>query len=242
MTTFSGIDMAHILQTEKALDFFLNVTIPAAIKRNDVIPHTLIVCDYPRLAKAIESYIVSHLPSNLLSLYTTSSVAPGEIAATLTSLSDKAILFLGNGAFLSRIPSSAVDVFQSALKNGYLKIITGRGTSSTTHYLDLPQFSFITIIENVNRLPQKLRHSFPNIVTVSSCSNQDLCTIEIIASASENHMHFAPDAVPEIVCAANGNYRTAIRLVHWIRDYMTVQGDSFIVIPKDYVIKVVSLI
>lgn len=242
MAIIDGIDMEQILQRERSLDFFLNVTIPAAIKRHEPFPHTLIICEYPRLAKAIGAYIFSHIPSVLLTRYDTSIVTPGDIAATLTNLQDNAVLFLENGASLNRMQTTALDVLCDAVKSGHIEIKIGRGPVSQTHNLELPPFSFIAIVAKAGPITSAFKRSFENTVNLSTTSSRDFCILEINATAVENSMHFDQAAIDEIVCAANSNWRTAARLVHWIRDYMVVHDDHFATIPKEYVKKVLSLL
>ncbi len=241
MAIVNGIDMERIFQQEKSLDFFINVTCRAALKRNEALPHTLIICDYPRLAKAIGTHIALQIPSDLFSKFETSNIAPGDVAAYLTNLRNNSVLFLENGAALKRMQSSTIDVLQSAIGNGHIEVKIGKGSSARTCLLDLPCFSFVAIIDAPDQIALRLKHAFDNIVHISSVAKQDLCTIEVIASASENNLLFEADAVTEIANAANGDFRTATKLVRWVRDYMLVHNDHYVEIPKDYVMKVIAL-
>lgn len=241
MDVINGIDMERIFQQEKPLDFFINVTCRAALKRNEAFPHTLIICNYPRLSKAIGSYIALQIPSDLFSVFEVSAIAPGDIAAYLTGLRDNSVLFLENGAALKRMQSSSIDLLQNAIRDGHMEIKIGKGSSARTCLLDLPNFSFIAIIDTPDSIAPRLKHVFDNIIHVSSIAKQDLCKIEVIASASENNMLFEADAVAEIVNSSDGDFRTSARLVRWVRDYMLVQNDHYVRIPKDYVMKVIAL-
>lgn len=237
----NGIDMELIFQREKPLDFFINVTCRAAVKRNEALPHTLIICDYPRLAKAIGSYIALQIQPGLFSKYELSNITPGDLAAKLTSLPNNAVLFLENGTVLNRMQSSAIDVLKNAIQDGCIEVKIGKGPSARTCLLDLPPFSFIVVVDTPDQIAHGLKRVFDNVVHISSISKQELCTIEAIASASENDLLFEADAVTEIVNASNEDFRTSARLVRWVRDYMLVQNDHYIRIPKDYVMKVIAL-
>ena len=241
MAIVNGIDMEYIFRQERPLDFFINVTCRAALKRNEALPHTLIICDYPRLAKAIGSYIAMQIPSDLFSIFEISAIAPGDVAAYLTNLRDNSVLFLENGTALKRMQSSSIDLLQNAIRDGHMEIKIGKGPSARICLLDLPSLSFIAIIDAPDQIAPRLKHAFDNIIHVSSIAKQDLCKIEVIASASENNMLFEADAVEEIVNASNEDFHTSTKLVRWVRDYMLVQNDHYVQIPRDYVTKVIAL-
>ena len=115
MPIVSNQDWNDILTKEKKLDFFLNVTVPAAQKRNDIIPHTLIICKYPRLTQFILDRLSHQLITNDIRFVESFGVQPGDLAAMLTNIADGTILCVKDGNCISKMNSTLFDILQQAM-------------------------------------------------------------------------------------------------------------------------------
>ena len=139
MPIVSNQDWNDILTKEKKLDFFLNVTVPAAQKRNDIIPHTLIICKYPRLTQFILDRLSHQLITNDIRFVESFGVQPGDLVAMLTNIADGAILCVKDGNCISKMNSTSFDILQQAISSYSIEIKIGKGISATSHRIDIPR-------------------------------------------------------------------------------------------------------
>ena len=235
MIDSNKINWDIVLQKEKQLDFFLNITIPAAKQRNDTIPHTLIICRYSRLTKYILDTLAYQFSGSQIKVVDSLGSAPGDLAAMLTSTWEGSILCLKDGRPINKMKKSSVAVLQQALAEPYIEVKIGKGPSAKAIRIDLPHFALVACYESPHHIRAGIKQCFECVLEISSLSDFDICTIEANASAYENNMILEDDAVSLIAAASNGDFRKAHHLVLWIRDYMLVNNEQFNIIPADYV-------
>lgn len=234
MSDTSGLNMKEILQKELQLDFFLNVSVPAAMKRQEAFPHTAIICNYPRLTEAIEEILRQRISPECFVVYSHIGVTPADVCACLSQIPSNGVFFVKNGLAITTMQKAAAKTFQDAIEYGYVEIKVGRGTSAKLSRIDLPKFSTVVIFEDYHQMRPVSRNAFENIIEVPTISKKDVCKIEITAVGNENDMQFSKEAIEQIAGASDGNHRTAAKLVRWIRDYMLVNNISYSIIPGDF--------
>ena len=230
-----------LLQKEKLLDFFVNISIPAADKRNEKIPNAAIVCQYPRLADFIISEMSGVLQNREIVLQKSLGKQPGDICALFSQLQERTVLFLRQGNCVKNLNKEAHDIFSQAVSCGSVALTLGKGSASRVWNLELPVFTVIAFFETLQEIDKSIRPCFEHVIEIGSLSDEEYCQLEVHAVAKENNMIFDSDSIELIASAANKDYRIANRYVRWIRDYTLVHGEQFSTTPLEYVEKVISL-
>lgn len=234
-------DWKTLLQREKQLDFFANIVIPAAREQNEQMPHVMIICKYPRLTEFILKELLSCNDGNDIVQLDMLHEHPRDMVSQFFGNKAGSILVLKKGYLIERITFESFDVLRQVLSNGTYVVDLGTCPNIRTIRLDCQPFSLVACFENSSQIRSGLKQCFEHVIEISSISADELCILEIQAIAKENQMQFDVSATKCILQVSNGDYRMAGRCVKWIRDYMTVKGDHFTVIPEEYAKKVISL-
>ena len=82
---------------------------------------------------------------------------PGDLAALLTNLSDKDVLFIDE---IHRLNTSVEEVLYPAMEDYALDIILGKGPSARSMRIDLPRFTLVGATTRAGMLTSPLRDRF----------------------------------------------------------------------------------
>jgi Holliday junction DNA helicase RuvB len=202
----------------------LKVFIQATRQRGESLDHVLF-CGPPGLGKTTLAHIIS---SELeVEIKVTSGPVlerPGDLAAILTNLGDKAILFIDE---IHRLPRVAEEILYPAMEDYQLDIIIGQGPSARTLKLNLPNFTLIGATTRTGLLTSPLRDRFGVISRLDYYSPSDLEKI-LIRSAKILKVELREEAASEIACRSRGTPRIANRLLRRVRDFAQVRGSGLI--------------
>ena len=200
----------------------LNIFIEAAKKRNETLDHVLLYGP-PGLGKTTLSHIIASEMG--VDIKVTSGPAierAGDLAALLTNLKDKDILFIDE---IHRINRNVEEVLYPAMEDYCLDIIIGKGPSARSIRLDIPKFTLIGATTRTGMLTSPLRDRFGVILNLDLYSVEQL--IEIVTrSAKILDVPINNDAAIEIARRSRGTPRIANRLLKRVRDYAQVIGDG----------------
>jgi Holliday junction DNA helicase RuvB len=202
----------------------LKVFIQAAKQRGESLDHVLF-CGPPGLGKTTLAHIIS---SELeVEIKVTSGPVlerPGDLAAILTNLGDKAILFIDE---IHRLPRVAEEILYPAMEDYQLDIIIGQGPSARTLKLNLPNFTLIGATTRTGLLTSPLRDRFGVISRLDYYTPSNLEKI-LIRSAKILKVELREEAASEIARRSRGTPRIANRLLRRVRDFAQVKGSGLI--------------
>lgn len=222
----------EVLRPSKFLDYIgqtrvkenLTVFIQAAQTRGEALDHVLLYGP-PGLGKTTLANIIAGEMG--VSIRTTSGPAierPGDLAALLTSLEPRDVLFIDE---IHRLSRTAEEVLYSAMEDNCLDIVIGKGPSARSIRLSLSPFTLIGATTRAGQLTSPLRDRFGVISRLEFYSTQEL--IEIVARASRIlRVELSEDGAEEIAKRSRGTPRVANRLLKRVRDFAQFWGNDIV--------------
>jgi Holliday junction DNA helicase RuvB len=200
----------------------LKVFIQAAKQRDEALDHVLF-CGPPGLGKTTLSHIIaSELGSEIKVTSGPVLERPGDLAAILTNLGEKDILFIDE---IHRLPRMAEEILYPAMEDYQLDIIIGQGPSARSLKLSLPKFTLVGATTRTGLLTSPLRDRFGIINRLDFYTPENLEQI-IIRSSNILQTKITKDAAHEISFRSRGTPRIANRLLRRIRDFAQVKSDG----------------
>ena len=202
----------------------LKIFIQATKQRGESLDHVLF-CGPPGLGKTTLAYIIaSELGTDIKVTSGPVLERPGDLAAILTNLSDKGILFIDE---IHRLPRIAEEILYPAMEDYQLDIIIGQGPSARSLKLNLPRFTLIGATTRTGLLTSPLRDRFGIINRLDFYRPADIEKI-LLRSAKILNTEINNDAASEISGRSRGTPRIANRLLRRVRDFAQVKGNGAI--------------
>jgi len=202
----------------------LRVFIEAARGRSEALDHVLFHGS-PGLGKTS----LAHIIANELGVDIKSTSGPviekaGDLAAILTSLQPKDILFIDE---IHRLNHVVEEILYPAMEDYELDIIIGQGPSARTMKIPLPPFTLAGATTRTGLLTPPLRDRFGVVLRVDFYKPEDLQKI-IVRSAKLLEIPIKEAGAFEIAKRARGTPRVANRLLRRVRDFAEVKADGII--------------
>ena len=146
----------------------------------------------------------------------------GDIAAILTSMNDKDVLFIDE---IHRLPKNVEEVLYPVMEEFALDIIIGKGPSARTVRLSVPHITIIGATTRLAMLSTPLRERFGLLLRLDYYSEKELLNI-IKRSSVLLKFKISDEAALSIAKRSRGTPRIAIRILNRVRDVRDMSGDS----------------
>lgn len=200
----------------------MKIYIEAAQKRGEPLDHCLFYGP-PGLGKTtIANIIANEMKSNIKITSGPAIEKPGDLAAILTNLSEKDVLFIDE---IHRLSKNVEEILYPALEDFTLDIVIGKGPSAKSIRIDLPKFTLIGATTKAGSLTTPLRDRFGIVNRLELYSVENLVKI-VKRSAKILQVGIEEQAAEEIARRSRGTPRIANRLLKRVRDYAIVLGDG----------------
>jgi len=202
----------------------LRVFIEAAKARSEALDHVLFHGS-PGLGKTSLAHIIANeLKVNVNSTSGPVIERPGDLAAILTSLQPRDVLFIDE---VHRLNHVVEEILYPAMEDFQLDIIIGQGPSARTMKIPLPPFTLVGATTRAGLLTPPLRERFGVALRVEFYSPEDLRKI-VQRSAKLLDIPISDDGAFEISGRSRGTPRVANRLLRRVRDYAQVEAQGVI--------------
>ncbi len=224
-----GEDEADLSLRPLALDEFigqaqarsnLNVFISAARSRGEALDHVLFAGP-PGLGKTTLAQIVAReLGVNFRATSGPVIAKAGDLAALLTNLEDRDVLFIDE---IHRLNPAVEEILYPAMEDFQLDLIIGEGPAARSVRIELAKFTLVGATTRTGLLTTPLRDRFGIPVRLNFYTEDELLDI-VTRGARVLGVAMSEDGAREIARRSRGTPRVAGRLLRRVRDFASVAG------------------
>ena len=209
-------------QGQPAVHEQMEIFIGAARKRNEALDHVLIFGP-PGLGKTTLAHIIAN--EMRVNMHQTSGPVlekQGDLAAQLTNLEPKDVLFIDE---IHRLSPVVEEILYPAMEDYQIDIMIGEGPAARSLKVDVPPFTLVGATTRAGLLTSPLRDRFGIVQRLEFYNTEEITRI-IVRSARILNVVIDAGGAAEIATRSRGTPRIANRLLRRVRDYAEVKADG----------------